>query len=227
VGRTDHQVKVRGFRVELAEVEAALKAADGVAVAAARTWDGPSGASLAGYVVPRDPVDDPAAFAASVRASVAAALPGYMTPATISVLDVMPATESGKLNRPALPRPEVHTTGASEPARTDTERAVGAAMEQLLDVAGIGRDDDFFALGGDSILSVQLAARIRAAGLTVEPRTIFSHPTVASLAAAIDDGQLEPAHGRADTRHQAMSVSGLSAGDLAALKASWSKARPS
>ncbi|BBX10432.1 non-ribosomal peptide synthetase [Mycolicibacterium aichiense] len=227
VGRTDHQVKVRGFRVELAEVEAALKAAEGVAVAAARTWDGASGASLAGYVVPRDPVDDPAAFAASVRASVAAALPGYMTPATISVLDVMPATESGKLNRPALPRPEVHTTGASEPASTDTERSVAAAMEQLLDVAEIGRDDDFFELGGDSIMSVQLAARIRAAGLAVEPRTIFAHPTVAALAAAIDDGHIDPAAGRADTRHEAMSVSGLSAGDLAALKSSWSKARPS
>ncbi|KAA0111290.1 non-ribosomal peptide synthetase [Mycolicibacterium sp. P1-5] len=225
VGRTDHQVKVRGFRVELAEVEAALKAADGVAVAAARTWDGPSGASLAGYVVPHEPVDDPAMFAASVRASVAAALPGYMTPATISVLDVMPATESGKLNRPALPRPEVHTTGASEPARTDTERAVATAMEQLLDVVAIGRDDDFFALGGDSILSVQLAARMRGVGLTVEPRTIFEHPTVATLAAAIDDGHAGQGDGRTDNRHEAMSVSGLSAADLAGLTSSWSKAR--
>lgn len=227
VGRTDHQVKVRGFRVELAEVEAALKAADGVAVAAARTWDGPSGASLAGYVVPHEPVTDPAAFAASVRASVAGALPGYMTPATISVLDRMPSTESGKLNRPALPRPEVHTTGASEPARTDTERAVATEMEQLLDVAEIGRADDFFALGGDSILSVQLAARMRATGLAVEPRTIFEHPTVASLAAAIDDGHAAPGGSPTDTRHEPMSVSGLSAGDLDALKSSWSKARPS
>jgi mycobactin peptide synthetase MbtE len=228
VGRTDHQVKVRGFRVELAEVEAALKAADGVAVAAARTWAGPSGASLAGYVVPREPVSDPAAFAAAVRASVAGALPGYMTPATISVLDAMPATESGKLNRPALPRPEVHTTGASEPVRTETERAVAAAMEQLLDLAEIGREDDFFALGGDSILSVQLAARMRAAGLTVEPRTIFEYPTVASLAGAIDDGRhTSSTHDRGDTRHEPMSVSGLSATDLNALKSSWAKARPS
>ncbi len=227
VGRTDHQVKVRGFRVELAEVEAALKAADGVAVAAARTWDGPGGSTLAGYVVAHEPVSDPAAFAASVRASVAASLPGYMTPATISVLDAMPATESGKLNRPALPRPEVHTTGASEPARTDTERAVAAVMEQLLDVAEIGRDDDFFTLGGDSILSVQLAARMRAAGLTVEPRTIFEHPTVAALAAVIDDGEVGQDGTRTDTRHQPMSVSGLSADDLAALTSSWGKARPS
>ncbi|MBB3748256.1 mycobactin peptide synthetase MbtE [Mycolicibacterium sp. BK634] len=225
VGRTDHQVKVRGFRVELAEVEAALKAADGVAAAAARTWEGPGGASLAGYVVAHEPVSDPAEFAAAVRASVAAALPGYMTPSTISVLEVMPATESGKLNRPALPRPEVHTTGTNEPARTDTERAVTGAMGQLLGVDGIGREDDFFALGGDSILSVQLAARMRAAGLTVDPRMIFDYPTVAALASAIDEqGESEV---RADTRHEAMSVSGLSAGDLDALKSSWSKARPS
>ncbi|BBY58830.1 non-ribosomal peptide synthetase [Mycolicibacterium sarraceniae] len=228
VGRTDHQVKVRGFRVELAEVEAALRAADGVAVAAARTWDGPGGASLAGYVVPHEPVADPAAFVAAVRASVAAALPGYMTPSTISVLDVMPSTESGKLNRPGLPRPEVHTTGTSEPARTDTERAVAAAMGQLLDVDGIGRDDDFFTLGGDSILSVQLAARMRTAGLTVDPRMIFEYPSVATLAGAIDDRpQRGQGDDRADMRREAMSVSGLSAGDLDALKSSWSKARPS
>lgn len=228
IGRSDHQVKVRGFRVELAEVEAGLKAADGVAVAAARTWDGPSGASLAGYVVPQEPVADRGAFAAAVRASVATALPGYMTPATISVLDVMPTTESGKLNRPGLPRPEVHTTGAREPARTDTEQAVAVAMEQLLDVSEIGRDDDFFTLGGDSILSVQLAARMRAAGLAVEPRTIFEYPTVATLAGAIDNGlHARPGDGDTDTRHEPMSVSGLSVGDLAALKSSWSKDRPS
>lgn len=228
VGRTDHQVKVRGFRVELAEVEAALKAADGVAVAAARTWDGPSGATLAGYVVAHEPVSDPAAFVAAVRASVAATLPGYMTPSTISVLDEMPATESGKLNRPGLPRPEAHTTGTTEPARTATERTIATAMGQLLDVAEIGREDDFFALGGDSILSVQLAARLRAAGLTVDPRMIFESPTVASLADVIDaaphTGQVDD---RPDTRHRPMSVSGLSAADLDALKSSWSKARPS
>ncbi|GAY17442.1 non-ribosomal peptide synthetase [Mycobacterium sp. shizuoka-1] len=228
VGRTDHQVKVRGFRVELAEVEAALKAADGVAVAAARTWDGPGGAALAGYVVAHEPVADPAAFAASVRTSVAAVLPGYMTPSTISVLDAMPSTESGKLNRPALPRPEAHTTGTREPVRTDTESAVAAAMGELLEVAGIGRDDDFFTLGGDSILSVQLAARMRAKGLTVDPRMIFEYPTVATLAEAVDARPSGAPHAQgADIRHRPMSVSGLSAADLDALASSWPKARPS
>ncbi len=100
-------------------------------------------------------------------------------------------------------------------------------MEHLLDVAEIGRDDDFFALGGDSILSVQLAARMRAAGLAVEPRTIFEHPTVAALSAAIDNGPGTLGDSHTDTRHEPMSVSGLSANDLAALTSSWSKARPS
>lgn len=228
VGRADHQVKVRGFRVELAEVEAALKAADGVAVAAARTWDGPGGTSLAGYVVPREPVNDLAAFAAAVRASVAAVLAGYMTPSTISVLDAMPATESGKLNRPGLPRPQAHTTGHREPARTGTERAVAAVIGELLEIAEIGRDDDFFALGGDSIRSVQLAARMRAAGLAVDPRMIFENPSVAALAGAIDHRpQRAGSDGAGDTHHQPMSVSGLSAGELAALTSSWPKAHPS
>ncbi|WP_328350271.1 amino acid adenylation domain-containing protein [Mycobacterium sp. NBC_00419] len=228
VGRTDHQVKVRGFRVELAEVEAALKQADGVAVAAARTWDGPGGTALAGYVVADHPVADPAAFTAAVRSSVAATLPGYMVPATISVLSAMPKTESGKLNRPGLPRPEVHTTGQREPARGHTERAVAAVMGELLDVAGIGRDDEFFALGGDSILSVQLASRLRAKGFQVQPRMIFEHPTVASLAERIDaTRESGESTDPQDMRHPPMTVSGLSAGDLDALRSSWSQDRPS
>lgn len=224
VGRTDHQVKVRGFRVELAEVEAALRAADGVVAAAARTWDGANGTTLAGYVVARSTIDDPAAFVASVRASMVKALPGYMIPNTISVLDSMPSTESGKVNRPGLPRPEAHTTGASGPPSTDTERAVAAAMGDLLDVAGIGRDDDFFALGGDSILSVQLAARIRAAGLIVEPRTIFEYSTVYSLAAAIDEA-VSGSHSSAgvDDAHPPMSTAGLSADEMDLVRLAWAK----
>lgn len=228
IGRTDHQVKVRGFRVELAEVEAALKRADGVAVAAARTWDSPAGTTLAGYVVADHPVDDPAAFTSGVRACVAASLPGYMVPATISVLEVMPKTESGKLNRPGLPRPDVHTTGRREPVATATERAVAAAMGELLNVTDIGRHDEFFALGGDSILSVQLAARLRATGLAVEPRMVFEYPTVAALAEAIDTVPTAADEtDRPDTRYEPMAASGLSTEELHAVTASWSKARTS
>ena len=189
VGRADHQVKVRGFRVELAEVEAALAAADGVGAAAARTWEVQGSTTLAGYVVPQQPIADEAqkaAFAGSVRAAVAATLPGYMVPSSLTVLDALPKTDSGKLNRPGLPRPAVSTSGQTEPPRTDTERALATVFAELLSTAEVGRFDDFFTLGGDSILSVQLAARARAAGLAVNPRMVFENPTVQQLAAALD-----------------------------------------
>ncbi len=233
VGRTDHQVKVRGFRVELGEVEAALKAADGVAAAAARTWELHGGTTLAGYVVAQSAVapsisDEAAtsAFAASVRAAVSAVLPGYMMPSSITVLDAMPATESGKLNRPALPQPAASTTGHSEPPRTDTERAVALVFTDLLAVKEVGRFDDFFALGGDSILSVQLAARARAAGLAISPRMVFEHPTVQRLAAALEEGNGIPeSAGAHDVRYAPMSTSGLSAQDLAVVTSSWAASR--
>ncbi|MEB3032889.1 mycobactin polyketide synthase MbtD [[Mycobacterium] nativiensis] len=225
VGRTDHQVKIRGFRVELGEVDEALKSADGVATAAARAWQVGGSTTLAGYVVPRRPLADEAersAFAAAVRADVARVLPGYMVPASVTVLDEMPKTESGKLNRPALPRPAVSTTGESEPPRTGTERALARVFVDLLPIAAVGRFDDFFALGGDSILSVQVAARARAAGLPVHPRMVFESPTVQQLAAAVDAAQANSA--ASDTQHAPMSTSGLSAEDLAAVTRSWSPA---
>jgi mycobactin peptide synthetase MbtE len=233
VGRADHQVKVRGFRVELAEVEAALAAADGVGAAAARTWELQGSTTLAGYVVPQQPIADEAqkaAFAGSVRAAVAATLPGYMVPSSLTVLDVLPKTDSGKLNRPGLPRPAVSTGGQTEPPRTDTERALATVFAELLSTAEVGRFDDFFTLGGDSILSVQLAARARTAGLAINPRMVFENPTVQQLAAALDalgeDADLiEQVPAPADTSFEPMSTSGLSAADLAAVTRVWSTSR--
>ncbi|MEB4209518.1 non-ribosomal peptide synthetase [Mycobacterium sp. 94-17] len=232
VGRSDHQVQVRGFRVELAEVEAALAAAGGVAAAAARTWEVHGGTSLAGYVVPQRQISDDAekaTFAGEVRAAIVATLPAYMLPSSLTVLDVLPKTESGKLNRPGLPRPEVSTGARTEPARTDTERALAKVFAELLSTPEIGRLDDFFALGGDSILSVQLASRARAAGLAVSPRMIFENPTVHQLAAALDavaDGDGAGQGDQAgDTRFEPMSTSGLSPSDLAAVTQLFSSSR--
>jgi mycobactin peptide synthetase MbtE len=232
-GRADHQVQVRGFRVELAEVEAAMAAAAGVAAAAARTWEVHGGMSLAGYVVPQRPIADDAekaAFAGAVRAAIAMTLPGYMTPSSLTVLDVLPKTESGKLNRPGLPRPAVSTSGQTEPSRTDTERALAKVFAELLSTPEVGRFDDFFALGGDSILSVQLASRARAAGLAVSPRMIFENPTVQQLAAALDalgeaQTDTKQADEPTDTRFEPMSTSGLSPADLAAVTQLWSSSR--
>ncbi|MGA8544127.1 MAG: amino acid adenylation domain-containing protein [Mycobacterium sp.] len=233
VGRADHQVKVRGFRVELAEVEAALAAADGVAAAAARTWELEGSSTLAGYVVPQQPITDEAqkaAFAGSVRAAVSATLPGYMVPSSLTLLDTLPKTDSGKLNRPGLPCPAVSTSGQTEPPRTDTERALATVFAELLSTAEVGRDDDFFTLGGDSILSVQLAARARAAGLAINPRMVFENPTVRQLAAALDAldedaAMIEHAREPADITFEPMSTSGLSETDLAAVTRLWSTSR--
>lgn len=231
VGRSDHQVQVRGFRVELAEVEAALSGVDGVAAAAARTWDVHGGTSLAGYVVPQRPIVDEAekaSFASEVRAAIGSTLPGYMMPSSLTVLGALPKTESGKLNRPGLPRPAVATSARIEPSRTDTERALSKVFAELLSTPEVGRFDDFFALGGDSILSVQLASRARAAGLPVSPRMIFENPTVQQLSAALDalgQNRSEPIEEPTDTRFEPMSTSGLSAEDLAAVTRLWSPAR--
>ncbi|OBI34257.1 non-ribosomal peptide synthetase [Mycolicibacter sinensis] len=220
VGRTDHQVKVRGFRVELAEVEAALRGAPGVAAAAARTWEQRGSTTLAGYVVPDGPIADAAEFIAAVRAAVAAALPGYMVPSSLTVLETMPLTDSGKLNRPALPQPAVATRGEADPPVTATEQTLVGICAELLGVERIGRSDGFFELGGDSILSVQLAARARAAGLDIDPRMIFEHPTFADLAAAADM-RVAGDSGPDDTAFAPMSVSGLSGEELADLTAAW------
>lgn len=221
-GRTDHQVKVRGFRVELAEVEAALRAVPGVAAAAARTWEQRGVNTLAGYLVPAEPVADPAEFIAGVRAAVSATLPGYMVPSSLTVLEAMPLTDSGKLNRPALPQPAVATRGEADPPVTATEKTLAGICAELLGVQAIGRSDGFFELGGDSILSVQLAARARAAGLDIDPRMIFEHPTFAELAAAADRrAEAGDATQHTDTAFAPMSVSGLSSDALADLTAAW------
>jgi mycobactin peptide synthetase MbtE len=188
------------------------------------------GTSLAGYVVPQQPIDGDAAkaaFANSVRAAVTTALPAYMVPSSLTVLGALPKTESGKLNRPGLRRPAVSTSGQTEPARTETERALAAVFADLLSTSDVGRFDDFFALGGDSILSVQLASRARAVGLNVNPRMVFENPTVEQLAASIDslgdtaDDESQPS----ETRFEPMTTSGLSPVDLAAVTQLWSKSR--
>jgi len=191
-------------------LQAALEAVDGVAAAATRGWEGRNGTILAGYVVPDHAVDDPAVFIAAVRA----ALPAELVPPSITVVD--------DLGRDALRRPTVSATAPPEPARTDTERALAAMLIDLLGATEVGRYDDFFTLGGDSILAVQLAARARDAGVALTARMVFEHPELAELAAAIDD--VDAAGGppeTGDTHHAPMAVSGLSADELASVTAGW------
>ncbi|MDZ7884783.1 MAG: amino acid adenylation domain-containing protein [Mycobacterium sp.] len=188
-------------------VQAALEAAPGVAAAMTRYWETRTGPILGGYVVAAEQAADVDAFVTALRA----ALPEEHAALPITVLS--------SLDGGMLPRPVVVSTAPSEPARTETERALAAMLIDLLSVQEFGRHDDFFTLGGDSILAVQLAARARDAGVPLTARMVFEHPELAELATAIDAkaGQAQVA----DTRHEPMAASGLSADELAALTAGW------
>ncbi|MEU4091796.1 non-ribosomal peptide synthase/polyketide synthase [Streptomyces sp. NPDC026673] len=181
-GRSDDQVKIRGYRVELAEVETALAAHDTVAqVVVAAREDRPRVRQLVGYVVPAEGrTADPAAL----RAHVAATLPEYMVPAAVVVLERLPLLSNGKLDRKALPAPDFTAgTGGRRPGN-DTERTLCGLVAEVLGLPAeaVGTDDDFFALGGDSIVAMQFVSRARAAGLRITPRQVFQHRDVASLA---------------------------------------------
>ncbi|RMI30539.1 non-ribosomal peptide synthetase [Nocardia stercoris] len=181
VGRTDFQVKLRGFRIELGEVESVLLACAGVARAVAAVHrDATNGGRLIGYVVPEPGAElDPA----TVLAFAGQRLAPHMVPATVTVLDSLPTTETGKIDRNALPEPDF-SAGRTEfrAPGTDTEITLAGLFAEVLGVDTIGLDDSFFALGGDSIMSIQLVTRAKAAGLVLSVRDVFERRTVAGLA---------------------------------------------
>ncbi|WP_280440189.1 non-ribosomal peptide synthetase, partial [Nocardia cyriacigeorgica] len=184
LGRTDFQVKLRGLRIELGEIEAALLAQPGIAqsVVVVRA-DAHSGDQLVGYVVREaDAVIDPDA----VKAALAATLPGYMIPAALVVLDAFPVNASGKLDRKALPAPKFEAKAFRAPS-TPIEEIVAEVFADLLGVGRVGVDDDFFELGGNSLVATQVVARLSAALDTqVGVRTLFEAPTVGALAARME-----------------------------------------
>ena len=190
LGRNDHQVKIRGFRIELGEIEAALAAHPGVAhVAVVAREDEPGVRRLVAYLVP---APDVVLAPEELRALAAGSLPDHMVPSAFVVLDDLPLTVNGKLDRAALPAPERGAATAAEyvPPSTAAEELVAGIWSQVLRVPRVGAHDNFFALGGDSILSIQVISRVRAAfDAAVSPRTLFTSPTVAGFAAAIgEDG---------------------------------------
>ncbi|BCQ08563.1 putative peptide synthetase MbtF [Mycobacterium heckeshornense] len=198
LGRGDDQVKVRGYRIEVAEVVAALSASPGVASAAVIPVRGATGTRLIGFVTAER--DSGALNAAAVRADVAQRLPVYMVPARITVVDAMPLTAHGKLDTAALlaaagdaPDPGA---GAGRAPATDTERMLAAALAELFDGATPGAQQDLFELGMDSIVAISLANKTRHLGVT--PRMVLANPTIELLAAAVHAGQAAPRAEAAD-----------------------------
>ncbi|MEU8587399.1 non-ribosomal peptide synthase/polyketide synthase [Streptomyces sp. NPDC048664] len=199
LGRADQQVKIRGYRIEPGEIEAALHTHPGVGAAAVGVYEDGSGTRrLVAHVVGTGggAAAVPPPPAAELRAHLARSLPSHMVPAAYVPLTALPLTPNGKLDRRALPAPGPDgfaTDGTRIAPRTPAERLVAAAWTDVLDTDAVGADDDFFALGGDSILAVRVTARLRAAfGTEVSPRLLFSHPTLAALAAALGDPPEEP-----------------------------------
>ncbi|MDX3193712.1 amino acid adenylation domain-containing protein [Streptomyces sp. MN03-5084-2B] len=181
LGRADHQVKIRGHRIELGEIDAALAAVEDVRqVATIVREDSPGRHHIVSYVVPK-----PGAGldVRSVRDRVAAVVPAYMVPSAIVPLPSLPLTPNGKLDRSALPAPEVTTARERRAPRDDRERLLCRLFGEVLGRSRVAIDDNFFDLGGDSIASTRLAGRARVAGLAVTPRDVFLHRTVAALAA--------------------------------------------
>ncbi|WP_327003490.1 amino acid adenylation domain-containing protein [Dactylosporangium sp. NBC_01737] len=174
LGRLDTQVKVRGHRIELGEVETVLAGCPGVAAAVAAVRDDALGA----YVTARPgAVADPAAIRDAARRT----LPAYAVPSTVTVLDALPLTPNGKVDRAALPDPRPSAAAAYVPPRTEAETRVAAVFAEVFGAAEVGAHDDFFALGGHSLLAAKVAARLP--GLTV--RDLFDHPAVEALARRI------------------------------------------
>ena len=193
VGRIDHQVKIRGFRIELGEIEAGLLRHEGVreAVVVARESAG-GGKQLIGYVVAGDAGEPREELEPTLRDYLKSFLPDYMVPSRVLVLDAMPLTANGKLDRKALPEPDFAGKSYVAP-RSEIEVKLASIWQEVLGLAQVGVTDNFFELGGDSIVSIQVVSRARQAGLKLTPKDIFQHQEIGALVAALakkEDGLL-------------------------------------
>ncbi|WP_326695959.1 non-ribosomal peptide synthetase [Streptomyces sp. NBC_01754] len=181
-GRATDLVKILGFRVELAEIESVLTAFPGLAHAAVVAHEAGAGDRLAAYLVPESDEPDLTALREHVRE----ALPEYMVPAAFTVIDRLPLTANGKLDRSALPVPQFRSETAYRAPANPTEETICQIFAQVLGLPEVGVEDDFFDLGGHSLLAMRLLNRIRAeVGVEVQIRTLFNTPTVAGLAEVV------------------------------------------
>ncbi|HEY9303322.1 MAG TPA: amino acid adenylation domain-containing protein, partial [Mycobacterium sp.] len=188
IGRADEQVKIRGFRIELGEVGAAISVDPSVGQAVVVAADLPQlGKSLVGYLTPADGAACETVNVERIRARVAAALPDYMTPAAYVVLDEIPITAHGKIDRAALPEPQIAPATEYRDPATATEQRIAALFSELLGHALVGVDDSFFDLGGHSLVATKLVMAIRSeCGVEIGIRDVFELSTVARLAERVD-----------------------------------------
>jgi hypothetical protein len=190
LGRNDFQVKLRGFRIELGEIEARLAQHPAVrdAVVLARE-DRPGDQRLVAYLVPADAQLVP--DAETLRAHLSATLPEYMVPAAYVLLDALPLTSNGKLDRNALPAPDgdAYATKSYEEPRGETEILLARIWADLLNLERVGRNDNFFELGGHSLLAITMVERLRQQGIDAEISSLFG-ATIAQLALATEESEI-------------------------------------
>ena len=195
LGRLDNQVKLRGFRIELGEIESVLNQHPQIYQAVTKIWQDTLGNKrLVAYFVLKNPVNQDN-FSTQLRRFLQDKLPDYMIPAIFMMLEEMPLTPNGKINRRALPEPDnfndksnnqqQKNTNTVKP-RTVKEELLTQIWSQLLGIESVGIHDNFFELGGDSILGIQVIAKASQAGLRLLPKQIFQHQTIAELAAVAD-----------------------------------------
>ena len=218
LGRLDHQVKVRGFRIELGEIEVALRRHAGVREAVVVVREDQAGhRRLVAYYLPLPTAAAGAGGGAGgqLRRFLAAELPEHMLPAAFVPLAAWPVTANGKLDRKALPAPEAPAAGAAAgPPRDALEGQLAAVWAEVLRVERVGVQDNFFELGGDSILSIQIVSRAAGLGLRLAPADLFTHPTVAELAAVVRQAG-PPAAAEAPTAAGAAAAADTGSGPLA------------
>ncbi|MEO1027446.1 MAG: amino acid adenylation domain-containing protein, partial [Pseudomonadota bacterium] len=220
LSRVDFQVKLRGQRIELGEIEAVLEQFDSVSRAAVTVYAARGAEHLAAFIQPSAdmPTDD------ALRDHLTERLPAYMIPTQFIVLEEMPLTANGKLDRKALPIPG-NAASSGEPPKPGDEKTLAAIWADLLSIETVYREDNFFALGGDSIKGLMMISRAGEAGLFLEPEALFRNQTIARLAAAAvphADGVEASGFPDAQSLDDALSVSAsrlvLSPEDLSALE---------
>jgi amino acid adenylation domain-containing protein/non-ribosomal peptide synthase protein (TIGR01720 family) len=187
LGRIDHQVKIRGFRIELGEIETRLLEHESVREAVVLALDAPSGKQLVGYLVSDIAGQSEAQHSVlreALKAHLKSQLPDYMVPTHLILLECMPLTANGKLDRRALPAPDPELNRQQYVAPSnELELTLAQIWCEVLNVEQVGLNDNFFELGGDSILSIQVVSRARQQGIHFSPRDLFQHQTVQTLAA--------------------------------------------
>ncbi|WP_229359147.1 non-ribosomal peptide synthetase [Halomonas salipaludis] len=182
LGRMDDQVKIRGHRVELGEVQAQLLLQLALREAVVVSQDGASGSSLVAYVVPQPGIE---LDVTSIRDQLSQHLPDYMVPGAVITLDALPLNANGKVDRKALPAPDLVGSQRYEPPQGEVEVALAQIWSEIFDVKRIGRRDNFFELGGHSLLALKVLEKMRHRRLTGQVRTLFQCPELAAFAQAL------------------------------------------